>query len=128
MAVNFIVREEHLWKIARYLPNSLAELHIMGLTGQEIRCHGQDLFQIVANYCDLQEKECPLPLYHLIDHPKYRAAFKAVKSLTKQIREQQKLNSELLASRRQINQLLAIHWGLKKTIIPQICLLAGVVN
>lgn len=71
--------------------------------------------QIVANYCDLQEKECPPPLYHLIDHPKYRAAFKAIKSLTKQIREQQKLNSELLASRRQINQLLAIHWRLKKT-------------
>lgn len=115
LAINFVVREEHLWKIARYLPNSLTELQTIGLTGQEIRCHGQDLLQIVTQCHALEEKACPQPLYHLIDHPKYREAFKAVKTLTKQISEQQKLNTELLASRRQINQLLAIHWGLKKS-------------
>lgn len=124
LAVNFIVREEHLWKIARYLPNSLTQLHTLGLTGQEIRCHGQDLLQIVAQCHELEEKVCPPPLYHLIDHPKYREAFKAIKALTKQVGEQQKLNTELLASRRQINQLLAVHWGLKKTNIT-LDLLAG---
>lgn len=115
LAINFVVREEHLWKIARYLPNSLAELQTIGLTGQEIRCHGQELLQIVTKCQALEEKACPAPLYHLIDHPKYREAFKAIKELTKQVGEQQKLNIELLASRRQINQLLAVHWGLKKS-------------
>lgn len=115
LAINFVVKEEHLWKIARYLPNSLTELHTMGLTGQEIRCHGQDLLQIVAKCHELDEKAYPQPLYHLIDHPKYREVFKAVKTLTKQISEQQNLNTELLASRRQINQLLAFYWGLKKS-------------
>ncbi|CAA2930040.1 Ribonuclease D [Arsenophonus endosymbiont of Bemisia tabaci Q2] len=115
LAVNFIVREEHLWKIARYLPNSLTQLHTLGLTGQEIRYHGQDVLQIVANSCDIKENSCLQPLYHLINHPQYREAFEAVKTLTKQIGEQAELNSELLASRRQINQLLAFHWGLKKS-------------
>ncbi|MGU0161878.1 hypothetical protein ACVXHB_28375 [Escherichia coli] len=26
MAVNFVVREEHLWSVARYMPGSLGEL------------------------------------------------------------------------------------------------------
>ncbi len=97
------------------MPNSLTQLHTLGLTGQEIRCHGQDALQIVSNCCDIEENACPQLLYHLINHPQYREAFKAVKTLTKQIGEQAELNSELLASRRQINQLLAFHWGLKKS-------------
>lgn len=56
LAINFVVREEHLWKIARYLPNSLTELQTIGLTGQEIRCHGQDLLQIVTQCHALEEK------------------------------------------------------------------------
>ncbi|WP_290607338.1 hypothetical protein [Arsenophonus sp. ENCA] len=69
--------------MARYLPNSLTQLHTLGLTGQEIPCHGQDVLQIVANCCDIEENACPQPLYHLINHPQYREAFKAVKTLTK---------------------------------------------
>lgn len=43
LAVNFVVREEHLWSVARYMPWSLGELDSLGLSGSEIRFHGKTL-------------------------------------------------------------------------------------
>jgi ribonuclease D len=43
LAVNFVVREEHLWSVARYMPTSLGELDSLGLSGSEIRFHGKTL-------------------------------------------------------------------------------------
>ncbi len=39
--MNFVVREEHLWSVARYMPGSLGELDSLGLSGSEIRFHGK---------------------------------------------------------------------------------------
>ena len=41
LAVNFVVREENLWQVARYMPSSLGELDSLGLSGPEIRYHGK---------------------------------------------------------------------------------------
>ncbi|MNC71556.1 Ribonuclease D [compost metagenome] len=45
--------------------------------------------------------------------PGYRRVFKAIKALVQQVSETSGLSAELLASRRQINQLLNWHWQLK---------------
>ena len=47
LAVNFVVREEHLWSVARYMPTSLGELDSLGLSGSEIRFHGKTLISLV---------------------------------------------------------------------------------
>lgn len=47
LAVNFVVREEHLWSVARYMPGSLGELDSPGLSGSEIRFHGKTLLALV---------------------------------------------------------------------------------
>ncbi|MBS9424442.1 ribonuclease D [Photorhabdus caribbeanensis] len=114
LAVNFVIREENLWQVARYMPTSLAELDALGLSGQEIRCHGRRLLAMVAESGNIPESECPPPVTNLIDQPGYRKAFKDIKALIHQVSEQHKFNSELLASRRQINQLLSVHWKLKQ--------------
>ncbi|CAQ84524.1 MULTISPECIES: ribonuclease D [Photorhabdus] len=114
LAVNFVIREENLWQVARYMPTSLAELDALGLSGQEIRCHGRRLLAMVAESENIPESECPPPVTNLIDQPGYRKAFKDIKALISQVSEQHKFNSELLASRRQINQLLSAHWKLKQ--------------
>ncbi|MDZ3934569.1 ribonuclease D, partial [Escherichia marmotae] len=46
------------------------------------------------------------PMLNLMDMPGYRKAFKAIKSLITDVSETHKISAELLASRRQINQLL----------------------
>nr|MBA2816879.1 Ribonuclease D [Candidatus Pantoea persica] len=47
IAVNFVVREEHLWKVACFLPGSMGELDHLGLLGHEIRFHGKTLLALV---------------------------------------------------------------------------------
>lgn len=55
----------------------------------------------------------PEPLQNLIDMPAYRKAFKDIKALVQDVSVEKGVSAELLASRRQINQLLNWHWQLK---------------
>ena len=113
LAVNFVVREEHLWSVARYMPGSLGELDSLGLSGSEIRFHGKTLISLVEKAQALPEESLPQPLLNLMDMPGYRKAFKAIKTLVTEVSAEHNLSVELLASRRQINQLLNWHWKLK---------------
>ncbi|EEJ0027252.1 ribonuclease D [Salmonella enterica subsp. enterica] len=113
MAVNFVVREENLWAVARYMPGSLGELDSLGLSGSEIRFHGKTLISLVAKAQALPEEALPEPLLNLMDMPGYRKAFKAIKALVAEVSALHHVSGELLASRRQINQLLNWHWKLK---------------
>ncbi len=123
MAVTFVVREENLWKVARFMPGSLGELDHLGLSGHEIRFHGKTLVALVAEAQALSE-EAPPPLGNIVDHPRYKSVFKTIKALVQEVSEETGFSQELLASRRQINQMLNQHWGLKpQTRLPE--LLAG---
>ncbi|BBV16816.1 ribonuclease D [Citrobacter portucalensis] len=113
LAMNFVVREEHLWSVARYMPGSLGELDSLGLSGSEIRFHGKTLISLVEKAQALPEESLPQPLLNLMDMPGYRKAFKAIKALVAEVSTEHNLSVELLASRRQINQLLNSHWKLK---------------
>lgn len=113
LAVNFVVREEHLWAVARYMPGSLGELDSLGLSGSEIRFHGKTLIALVEKAQTLPEETLPEPLLNLMDMPGYRKAFKAIKALVADVSARHNVSAELLASRRQINQLLNWHWKLK---------------
>ncbi len=115
MAINFVVREENLWKVARYLPGSLGELEHLGVPGQEIRFHGKALLAMVAEANALPDDALPQPLVNLIDYPQYKQIFKAIKGLVVTAAERSGISQELLASRRQINQLLSWHWKLKSS-------------
>ncbi|ATF49171.1 ribonuclease D [Citrobacter werkmanii] len=121
LAVNFVVREEHLWSVARYMPGSLGELDSLGLSGSEIRFHGKTLISLVEKAQALPEASLPEPLLNLMDMPGYRKAFKAIKALVADVSAEHNLSVELLASRRQINQLLNWHWKLKpKSSLPEL--------
>ena len=113
LAVNFVVREENLWQVARYQPGSLGELESLGLSGPEIRYHGRTLLALVEESNALDESELPAPILNLIDQAGYRKVFKDIKALIQTVSEESGLSVELLASRRQINQLLSSHWKLK---------------
>ncbi|ATA17923.1 ribonuclease D [Gibbsiella quercinecans] len=113
LAVNFVVREENLLQVARCMPSSLGELDSLGLSGPEIRYHGKTLLALVAEANALDDAALPAPVANLVDHPGYKKVFKDIKAAIATVSEQSGLSSELLASRRQINQLLNWHWQLK---------------
>ncbi|MBK4713845.1 ribonuclease D [Tenebrionibacter intestinalis] len=118
LAVNFVVREEHLWQVARYLPGSLGELDSLGLSGSEIRYHGKTLLGFVEQAKALPQAQLPEPAVNLIDMPGYRNAFKLIKALVQDVAKDNGLSPELIASRRQINQLLNWHWKLRPFALP----------
>lgn len=91
LAINFVVREENLWKVARYLPSSLAELDALGLSGQEIRCHGKRMLAMVEQAQQLDEAEYPDSVANLIEQPGYKQAFKEIKARVKEISEAEKI-------------------------------------
>lgn len=113
LAVNFVVREEHLWSVARYMPGSLGELDSLGLSGSEIRFHGKTLLSLVEKAQALPEEKLPEPLKNLMDMSGYRKVFKEIKALVQTVSAEKGVSAEMLASRRQINQLLNWHWQLK---------------
>ena len=86
----------------------------MSLSGQEIRCHGRRLLDFVAKAKEMKDEDCPEPISNIIEQPNYKKAFKAIKTVIQEISEGERYNPELLASRRQINQLLSIHWKIKE--------------
>lgn len=110
LAVNFVVREENLWKVARYQPTSLFELNRLGLNSLEVRHHGHVLLDLVKQAQATPEEQLPTELTRLADHHGYKHAFKAVKDQIQLVANSHDLNSELLASRRQINQFLQWLW------------------
>lgn len=121
LAVNFVVREEHLWSVARYMPGSLGELDSLGLSGSEIRFHGKTLISLVEKAQALPEEALPEPLLNLMDMPSYRKVFKAIKALMQEVSTEKGVSVELMASRRQINQLLNWHWKLKpQSSLPEL--------
>ena len=120
LAVNFVVREEHLWSVARYMPGSLGELDSLGLSGSEIRFHGKTLLSLVEKAKALPEELLPEPLKNLVDMPGYRKVFKEIKALVQEVAQANNMSAEMLASRRQINQLLNWHWQLKpRNTLPE---------
>jgi len=115
------VREEHLWQVARFMPTSLGELDSLGLSGSEIRFHGKTLLALVAQAQALPESALPEPIANLVDMPGYRKIFKDIKAIVQATSEAKGVSAELLASRRQINQLLNWHWNLKpRTTQPEL--------
>ncbi len=111
-AVNFVVREEMLWQIARYLPSSSAELKELGLSGQEIRFHANVMLQCVRQVEQLSSDLLPAKIIPLHDRPSYKALFNEIKNLINQVAQQSGYSQQLLSSRRQVNQLIKWHWKL----------------
>lgn len=73
----------------------------------------------------MDESEYPPTVANLNEQPQYKTLFKEIKSVVKEIAEHEKFNAELLASRRQINQLLSVHWGSNLSLISQNYLMVG---
>lgn len=101
IAVNFIVHEEVLWKIARYQPTSLAELDSLGMRGKEVRLYGQTLLNILK-----QPVEPLSSIKPITDYPDYKKIAQKIKDLSATLASETGLSSEILSSRRQINQYI----------------------
>ena len=117
LAVNFVVHELSLWKLARFGLRSKEQMLKEGFDPREVQRHGGKLLRFTYLADDLEPAEYPKEISRLMDYPGYKQIFKLLKDEVKLASEQSGLMPEFLSSKKQLNQLLSWKW--KKNAAPE---------
>ncbi|MGB5447000.1 MAG: ribonuclease D, partial [Psychromonas sp.] len=112
LALNFVVKADHLWLLAYYLPTTLDDLRRLNLLPNEIRIHGQQIINIINQVLNEDGSSYPPLIVRLIDFPAYKSTLKSIQDKIKNCAEQYNLPVELIASKRIINEYLSWLWKL----------------
>ncbi|MCW8996220.1 MAG: ribonuclease D [Psychromonas sp.] len=112
LALNFVIKADHLWLLAHYRPSSIKDLQRLNLLANEIRIHGQAVLNIISDIEKQDASTYPAPITRLVDLPAYKKTLKAIREKIKLCAEQYDLPVELIASKRIINEYLSWLWKL----------------
>ncbi len=124
LAVNFVVREAHLFRVAERAPQSLTDLNRLGLDPMEIKRHGKTMLALVQQALSMPES-WPAPVKRLVDFPDYKAELKRIRTVIEQAGEAADVPAELIASKRIIHQYLSWKWRLQESDSTPPVLLQG---
>ena len=120
LALNFVVRSENLWAVAKYTPKSTSALLELGLSTSEVRIHGKKLLQLLEQVKRIDPKDYPLMIQRLTGDPRYKTALKALQQKLTEITPEN-LPQELIASRRSLENLMKWHWlNANKEDLPEL--------
>lgn len=112
LAVNFVVKEAHLLEVAKNNPRNLRDLQNLGLLPFEIKRHGKLLLNIVQQSADISDADLPASLSRISDYPNYKKTVQKIRGLVAQVAEEMKIPSEIIGSKKLINELLSWCWKL----------------
>lgn len=110
LALNFIVKELHLWKLARFGIKSKAVMAKEGFESMEIQRHANRLLKMVYDVDDMPPEQYPEKITRLMDLPGYKQKVKHIKDVVTTVETETGLMAEFLASKKQINQLISWAW------------------
>lgn len=115
MALNFVFKESALFDVAQRLPTNRASLsRISGVTPHVLRLFADTLLKLVEQGLDefelLPSEQHLPPVRRLIDIPAYKKSMAAIKEITDTLAERQGVTSDVLASKKQMNQVLKWWW------------------
>ena len=110
LAVNFVVKELHLFKCAQHKPRTMRELEQLDLLQPEIRNHGKTLLRLIEEGASTPQTSWPEKLQRLIDFPHYKSELKRLRHHVEKVAQEQQLPVELIASKKMIHQYLSWLW------------------
>ncbi len=113
LALNFIVKDLHLWKMARFDIRTLDKMAKEGFDHFEIERHGSRLIRMLKDVDKLPTDQYPDAIIRLVDLPDYKQAVKSIKEITNNLASKLGVVSEFVASKKQIHQLLKWVWVLE---------------
>jgi len=99
IAVNLVLPETLIWKIACYKPTSLTELKKLGAHEREIRLYGNIILELL--YRPISEHL--IPIKPVTDYTNYITITEHLKQAAAKIAKETGLNKSILLSRRHIN-------------------------
>lgn len=119
LALNFVVKEQSLFEIAKTQPKHTSEL-LNFMHPNEVRIHGKKLLWLVEQGQAVPQENYPEKITRLFDEVGYKQNLKAMQQKLAEIRPLD-LPAELLASKRQLNQLFKWHrQGRPQTNLPEL--------
>ncbi len=110
LALNFVVKDLHLWKMARFNIRSLDKMEKEGFDRFEIERHGSKMLKMLAEVDKMDKAFYPEPISRLVDLPHYKMAMKEIKAVINECAQRQGLVSEFIASKKQIHNVLKWLW------------------
>ncbi len=110
LALNFIVKELHLWKLARFNIKSKAVMAKEGFDSMEIQRHAGRLLKMVYDVDKMSPLDYPEKIVRLVDLPGYKQLVKRIKDEVTKVEAETGLAPEFLASKKQVNQLISWAW------------------
>ncbi|MGE6109431.1 ribonuclease D [Aeromonas sobria] len=114
LALNFVVKELHLFKVAERRPASLRDLNELGLSPIEIKIHGKRMLDIVAAAQQSEPDSWPEPIRRLVDYPQYKGELKRIKALVEEKAKASNIPPELVASKKIIHQYFTWSWRMSE--------------
>jgi ribonuclease D len=110
LALNFVVKELHLFKCAERMPKTLSDLEQLGLLQPEIRNHGKTLLRLIEESLNSDPQNWPQRVQRLVDFPHYKSELKRLRAKVELVATAHGVPVELLASKKTIHQYLSWLW------------------
>lgn len=115
MALNFVLKETVMWDIAMRMPVSRNALNqVSEIQAPVLRRYGDVLLKLVQDardeYENLPATDKLRPVTRLMDVPGYKKTLAQLKKVAAEIAHQQHVPLEVVASKKQLNQLLKWVW------------------
>lgn len=107
IALNFLVKEQGLWHIAKHQPKHTSAL-LEFMHPNEVRIYGKKLLWLVEQGRAVAPENYPPPITRLIDEAGYKPMLKALQKALPAAKPLA-LADELFATKRQLNQLFKWH-------------------
>lgn len=103
LALNFVVKEQSLWQIAKIQPKHTACM-LKFMHPNEVRLHGKKLLLLVEQAKNIAPENYPTAICRLIDKPHYKRDMQFLKKAVAECQPND-LASEVFSSKRQLEQL-----------------------
>jgi ribonuclease D len=111
LALSHIFKEHNMIEVAKRRPTSLNSLrNVPGVEPMEVNRYGKEILACIEAGKMISEDACPEKVKRLIDFPEYKKALKQIKHTLMKVSEEHGLPFEVLASKKQMNQVISWKW------------------
>ncbi|ORT50363.1 ribonuclease D [Vibrio sp. qd031] len=116
LALNFVFKEADLLTVAMHQLTSFAAMEKQDIDQRSLQRYAKVIVQLVSESLQMPEDQYPERVERLMDKPGYKALFKQLKDAVKEAANKSQLPPEMIASKKQINQLINWHWKHNKDV------------
>lgn len=109
LALSYIVKSEHLWKVAKNNLRNTSEMLEMGLTENEVRVRGKKILQLLAQARRVSPNDYPEPIERISADPRYKKTIRLLQEKVNSLTPEG-LSPEIVASKRTLDELIKWVW------------------